>query len=66
MKITTISEGLAKVATNGGNVIISRDYIGRWTARPEWETLIVGKNFPRFDARREAVQWAINTYGGSE
>ena len=66
MKITTISKGLARVAINGGDryAIISQNDNGRWEVRPDWEILTVGKSFPRFITRREAAQWAINTYGG--
>lgn len=68
MTITTITKGLAQVTINGGthHALISQGTDGRWEARPEWDTLTVGKHFPRFNTRREAAQWATTTYGGAE
>lgn len=35
---------------------------GRWEARPAHDALTVGKSFPRFATRREAVNWIATNY----
>ena len=42
--------------------LIGSPSVGKWEARPEHEALIVGKSFPLFETRREAVEYVANNY----
>lgn len=67
--LTQIRPGCAIVQRDGKDIAhISRDRRlgspneGLWEARPAHEALTVGKNFPLFETRREAVEYVANNY----
>lgn len=69
VNLTQISPGCAIAQRNGKDVAyLSLDKRpgspneGLWEARPAHEALTVGKNFPLFETRREAVEYVANNY----
>ena len=70
-KITTHTQraGFATVERGGETIyhvtrndILCSQGFGKWEARPVHDALTVGKSFPLFATRREAVEHVANNY----
>ena len=66
---TQIGPGIAAVRRDGKTIghvtrddLIGSPSFGKWEARPVHDALTVGKSFPMFGTRREAVEYVAGNY----
>lgn len=69
VNLTSIRPGCAIVQRDGKDVAylsldkrLGSPNEGLWEVRPAHEALTVGKSFPLFETRREAVEYVANNY----
>lgn len=69
INLTQIRPGRATVQRGGKDIAyitldrrLGSPNEGLWEVRPAHEALTVGKSFPLFETRREAVEYVANNY----
>ena len=58
----TVERGGKTIGHITRNDLIGSPSFGEWEARPAHDALTVGKSFPLFATRREAVEHVANNY----